>query len=332
MGAADETIGSPEVAVAMPESVRVLLRDLGVDAVEIARRAGLADRALDGGQQLAVEQYFSLWDALEHELGPDAPVRFARTITADNFDPQLFAALCCRHLESAAAVVARWKRASGHAIDATLDVDDTLVISIDTPGWTSAPTGLVLTELLFWVALARLGTRSDVSPSCITTPTGSAGSVLDDYVGSVDWAVGAPSIAFSPCDARAPFLTANREMLSRLAPGLGTLDERMATWGDRTRLALVELLPTGRGSLDATAARLSVSPRTLHRRLSEEGTSYRRVLDATRRELAELYLEQPTTTSHEASMLLGYQNPRSFRRAIRDWRRDDRALAEGSHP
>ena len=332
MSAADGTIGPPDVVLSMPESLRVLLADLEVDLVEIARRAGLPDLALDGRGRLTVDQYFLLWDSLEGALGADAPVVLAETISADNFDPEVFAALCCEHLDAAAAVIARRKRASGYTIDLEETADHALVIGLGTPGWAAAPAGLILTELLFWVALARLGTRSALSPACVTTPTGSASAAVVDYVGAATWAVGAPSIAFSATDARTPFLTANREMLARLAPDLGLLDDEVETWGDRVRLALVELLPTGRGSLETTAARLNVSPRTLHRRLSEEGTSYRRVLDATRRELAELYLERPSTTAYEASMLLGYQHPRSFRRAIRDWRRHDGAVTEGSHP
>ena len=60
----------------------------------------------------------------------------------------------------------------------------------------------------------------------------------------------------------------------------------------RVRAALFELLPSARSTLKAVAQELNTSPRTLQRRLAEEGLSYRYVLDNTRAQLAKHYLKR----------------------------------------
>jgi AraC-like DNA-binding protein len=79
------------------------------------------------------------------------------------------------------------------------------------------------------------------------------------------------------------------------------------------------LLPTGAGDLTVVAERLSVHPRTLQRRLAEEGTSYEALVDDVRRRTAETYLrDTDMTVSHLASEL-GYAEQSGLARAARRW-------------
>lgn len=71
--------------------------------------------------------------------------------------------------------------------------------------------------------------------------------------------------------------------------------------------------------MEAMAARLYVTPRTLRRRLQREGVTYQRILDETRRDLALQYLEYTTLTPKEIAFLLGYSDVSNFRRAFRAW-------------
>jgi AraC-like DNA-binding protein len=59
---------------------------------------------------------------------------------------------------------------------------------------------------------------------------------------------------------------------------------------DAVRRYLAGELGKGQPILEQIAPRLHMSPRTLHRRLSQEGTSFRRVHTELRHELAERYL------------------------------------------
>lgn len=71
--------------------------------------------------------------------------------------------------------------------------------------------------------------------------------------------------------------------------------------------------------LDAVAQKLSLGARTLRRRLNELGTSYQKILDDVRRELAIEYLQTTNLTVQEIAELLGYTEVTNFRRAFMRW-------------
>jgi len=72
-------------------------------------------------------------------------------------------------------------------------------------------------------------------------------------------------------------------------------------------------------SLDQVAEALGLSARTLHRRLQEEGTSFREVKDALRREIALARLERSDASVAEVAAELGYSEPSAFFRAFQQW-------------
>ena len=72
-------------------------------------------------------------------------------------------------------------------------------------------------------------------------------------------------------------------------------------------------------SLGDAARALGVSARTLHRRLEEEGTSFREVKDALRREIALDRLETTASSIAEIAAELGYSEPSAFFRAFQGW-------------
>ena len=99
---------------------------------------------------------------------------------------------------------------------------------------------------------------------------------------------------------------------------LSELDET-ATMTQRVHGALLELLPGGGASVGAVAKKLAVSPRTLQRRLQQEGQSFREVVNGTREQLARHYLKSSTISGAEISYLLGFEDPNSFFRAFQGW-------------
>lgn len=70
----------------------------------------------------------------------------------------------------------------------------------------------------------------------------------------------------------------------------------------------------------AVAAELHMSSRTLFRRLAEEGTSFRALLDEVRETLAEELLCTAGMTTEQVSARLGYAEPACFVRAFRRWK------------
>jgi AraC-like DNA-binding protein len=82
---------------------------------------------------------------------------------------------------------------------------------------------------------------------------------------------------------------------------------------------LIELLPAGHVGEDAVASSLNLSLRSLQRKLLEEGTSYARLLEETRRDMARGYIENSSLSINEIAYLLGFSEPANFTRAFRRW-------------
>jgi AraC-like DNA-binding protein len=71
--------------------------------------------------------------------------------------------------------------------------------------------------------------------------------------------------------------------------------------------------------IEQVAERLSLSVRTLQRKLSDEGTSFQEVLDEVRFQLAKQYLSETRLPLQEISFLLGYNEPSNFTHAFKRW-------------
>jgi AraC-like DNA-binding protein len=87
----------------------------------------------------------------------------------------------------------------------------------------------------------------------------------------------------------------------------------------RVHGVLVEQLSLGEPSQQKIADELHMSLRNLQRKLSSEGTSYKDILNETRRELALSYMKDPRYSVSEITYLLGFSDTSSFTRAFRRW-------------
>ena len=66
---------------------------------------------------------------------------------------------------------------------------------------------------------------------------------------------------------------------------------------------------------------MHMTERTLRRKLSEEGTRYREILDDVKCQLAIRYLQSSSLKQESIANLLGYSDSRNFRRAFKRWTR-----------
>lgn len=95
-------------------------------------------------------------------------------------------------------------------------------------------------------------------------------------------------------------------------------EARMRT-EQRVRAALRRVLRGDSPTLAAVAQEMSMSTRTLQRKLSEEGLSFSGIVDALRKEIAEQYVSRGRTSMVEIAYMLGFADPQFFYRAFKRW-------------
>jgi AraC-like DNA-binding protein len=130
------------------------------------------------------------------------------------------------------------------------------------------------------------------------------------------------AIVFRTADLDRPFIFYNAELLAMLDSQLEReIAARSAgqTVAARVKRILLQLHGGHCANLGEVAKELGMSTRTLRRRMTKEGTSFRQLLSDTRRELAKHYLLDPSLGVAETASLLGYEDPNSFFRAFREW-------------
>ncbi len=107
---------------------------------------------------------------------------------------------------------------------------------------------------------------------------------------------------------------ANERIIAEYLPRL-----ELGTAASRVKTLLVDLLPSGEATEGGLAASMNLSRSSLQRRLRDEGTTYRAILQEVRCELAEKMLLDGETTLNEVSFLLGFADLSAFSRAFKRW-------------
>lgn len=311
---------------ALDASWRALLHDLGVHPANVLRRAGLSDDLFEQQSvRLAPEEYYRFWDGIEAECGdPLFPIRLCSAVRSESFSPPLFAVLCSPNLSVAAHRIAQFKPLIAPMRLDVSDATDGMAVEFT---WLDAPllppVSLVITELLFAVGFARMGTRSPVRPLEVSTtvlPTLTA--PYEAFLGTRITRGPRHRVVFASVDATRPFLTSNDAMWATFEPELrqrlADLSGAVTTY-KRIHAALLEGLPSGLVAMEDIARKLGLSKRTLQRRIEAEGSSYQQVLRETRESLARHYLARTGLPAAQIAFLLGFDEPNSFYRAFRTW-------------
>lgn len=304
----------------------ITLRDLGIDPHDVLLRAGLPLEILhQETSRLTVGEYFALLEAGE-ELANDPllPLRFAQAASPETFAPPIFAALCSSTLAVAIQRIATHKRLMAPIHVTAQETRDGLVVSWawDDPTIRSPRLHLAM-ELVFIIHLARIATREPITPLRVTCPIELQPTIAySDFFGVAPVVDPELSVTFSATDAHRPFLTASETLWASFEPELQRRTSKLdaqKSMADRTGSMLLECLPSGEATLQQTARRLGVSARTLQRRLTDEGVTFRHIVQTTRERLARHYLSNTALPHREISFLLGFDEPSSFFRAFHEW-------------
>ena len=137
-----------------------------------------------------------------------------------------------------------------------------------------------------------------------------------EYKAPVDMMIFDVSLIDMPLPQSNPTLI---DILSkRLDQQLAELDAPVTTRA-QTYQCIQSMLDVGAPNTARVAAALSVSERTLRRRLADEGMSFRSILENVRRDLCEVFIREHRKSIAEIAQALGYSEQSAFTRAFKKW-------------
>ena len=280
------------------------------------------------------EQYSRLCVVLFRELGdesggvmPDVqtPVGTTRLIALSMINsPNLVAALrrgiefnaCCRVRQGAAIVNELLVDSEGK--EATL----TYFSSDDSPETQHS----VLCNLAMWMRFCGwlIGQHIDVSTAACAgpQPTFTAG-IRHFFPCPVSYDQQVNSVTFSARHLEAELLRNEADLAEflKLAPYHIVIEPLASTLSitHRIREILGEDFREEMPSFEELTALLNMSARTLRRRLEKEGTSYQRIKDNARRDVAISMLSRDGMTVSEVAEQVGFSDPSAFHRSFKKW-------------
>jgi AraC-like DNA-binding protein len=131
------------------------------------------------------------------------------------------------------------------------------------------------------------------------------------------------TVSFSRRHLALPIATADDRLLGILTSYcdeiLADREKKSPDLRHQVERVIVRLLSRGEAETTKVASELGMSVRTLARRLSESGTSFGKILDELRHDLALKYLRDATLALSQTTFLLGYSELSAFTHAFKRW-------------
>jgi AraC-like DNA-binding protein len=306
-------------------------KDFGVSASHILRGTGIDLKMLeDSKTRTSVDQYvMACSNAIQLCDDPSLPFRVGKNIHLSAYGLYGFALLCSPTVRDGFNLAVRY-----HGLA-------TPIFSID---WRAADDHFIwffpnefrvryaarVKQFLLAQQLAQHMThiqdiaRSDRKPLLVKIAHAApkSANVYQELLGCpVQFSAEATEIHYdqSLLDDRPPLT--NQVTLAMLRESCENLIGRMGDGSSTTGLVtqLIMERPGQFPTMEAVAGHMNLTPRTLRRRLADEGTTFSEVFDHVRRDLAEKYLSAGDFTVEDIAELLGFTDASNFRNSFKRW-------------
>ncbi|MDC0746640.1 AraC family transcriptional regulator [Polyangium mundeleinium] len=305
--------------VHLPSAVRARLARVGANVAHATAAA-----RVPSSEELSTEQFFTFWEALGASSPHDVGLRLATETQVHEYDISSLAALHSPDLGTALTKLARYKRLCGLK-DMVIDTKGKEVAIHTTylhaPG--PMPPRLVDASLASLLVLLQRGSGLALAPKRVElTRARSDEPMLMRFFGCpLRFRSERDTLVLEERLLATPFVTHNADLLQVLLP---SLDQKLApleqgSFVEQVRAVVARRMSGERPSLAKVARELSLSTRTLQRRLGELGVSYQHVLDDVRHHTALRLLRTDDVDVNEIAFLLGFDEVNSFTRAFRAW-------------
>ncbi len=303
------------------------LEELGVSPADVLRQAALPAGLFSQDRILvSTEEFFSLYRGLaDASRDPAIGLKLGAEPRMERYSPTSILAVSARSLRDALERMARYKQLTCPEELRVVERGNEAFVQFR---WTLAqekePPVLVDQCFSRTVGIARRGTDGLVNPKRIELrgPARSRKMYEAHFGCPVKFDAHHNTLVFATVDLDRPFLTHNADLYAMVAPQLEAelSQARTAqTLGEQVKGVLKQLLASRRPGIEDVAKEMRLSPRTLQRRLAEEGETFQQLPQSARRELAHHYLLHSSLELNETAYILGYEDSHSFFRAFHGW-------------
>lgn len=312
--------------VPFPTVVLDRLASLGVDVDRVLSHAGILRSRFEGVRaKVSVAEFFAFWRSLEAMGGSaDLGLRIGTRASPHQLDVASLAAIHSENLGDALAKFARYKRVvCGEQISVATSKGEARIRFQWVHVEDALPLMLVDTTFASLATLAAQGIGAPVTPLRVELARRRSNE------GALKRAFGCPVRFDAPVDqlvldakllAR-PFVTRNADVVAMLVPSLESAlaESTSRSIAEDVRALLRQRMTGEHHSVETVSRAMSMSARTLQRRLGELGTSYQMILDDVRREASRRLLGNTDLDAGEIAFLLGFEQLNSFSRAFVTW-------------
>lgn len=319
--------GGPVNRCRLPQAFWRSLERLGLRPEVVLRQARLpVTLHLSTPGLVTTDQMFAVWKAIE-ELTGDPAFGFKMVEASDSagHQPAFLAACYAADFRDAVSRVARFKGLGACERFRFEERHGEFSVLKDWP-YATEPEPAILIDLTFayLLELGRRGTGHAIKPVRVEFERSGPKTAEHPAYFGCPIRYGAPSnaLVLKSLDLDRPFPGHNSEFLDLLTPALAAaLGELRAesTVGEQVKVVLKRTLASGRPEVGHVARDLGMSERTLQRRITDEGGTFRALLIEARQELGRRLLSDAAMGVDEVACLLGYQDTSSFYRGFREW-------------
>ncbi|WP_312112469.1 helix-turn-helix transcriptional regulator [Brevibacillus reuszeri] len=305
------------------------LQRLGIDPNEVARKAQLPLTILTESTTVTTAQYYKIWEAYSELVGDTASgiIKLATAFETTQYPPDVLATYHARSYRDALNRMARYKQLCPPESLRITEENEQCTIELE---WMDSehliPPLLVGITLAFLLELGRRGTGQHITARSVefSHAMGNEDTLEAYFRCPVQIGAAVNRLTLHRKDLDLPFLSYNKELLEILTPVLDrSVDEQhKRSTAEMVKWILKRSLSGGPLDIQAVARELSMSDRTLQRRLTDERTTFKQLLTQARHEQAREYLTDPKLDIKEVAFLVGYEDQNSFYRAFRLWEGD----------
>lgn len=308
--------------------VLALFASQGLNVAELCEAAGINLKNLDDPTyRCPTENVSALWDvAIARSKNQDLALVATHLVQPANFEAVGYVMMSCASIRVALDRLTRYLRiVSDAARVEVVERNGLYWIEAEIHGGDAAiPPQRLVFILVVLLTFFRWGSGQMVRPQFAEfSQSGSSNPALYEAVFQCPVAFDRPrnALGFRSVDLEIPLLTSN-PLVSEIHDQFAIQQlERLnlAEISYRVKEIIVTKLPDGEPRRDEVASALCMSERTLLRRLQEEGVTYNQLLDATRKELGQRYLQQKNLSLAQIAYFLGFADKSSFFRACKRW-------------